>query len=113
MINKREIRHKRVRAKIIGTASRPRLSVFRSNKNVYVQLIDDEKGRTVIGLSQKTVKSKKKMDKSSGAYETGKILAKAALEKGIKLVVFDRGGYIYGGRVKKVAEGAREGGLNF
>lgn len=110
-ITKRIKRHKRVRAKIFGTALRPRLSVFRSNKQIYAQLIDDEEGKTIIGLARKSIKLKKKTGKSDVAYETGKMLAKAALEKGIKIAVFDRGGYVYSGRVKKVAEGAREGGL--
>ncbi|MEK7579871.1 MAG: 50S ribosomal protein L18 [Patescibacteria group bacterium] len=98
---KRIIRHKRVRAVIKGTAARPRLSVFRSNKHIYAQLIDDTKGITLLSSS----------DKKSTALKIGEDLAKKAVEKGIKEVVFDRGGYKYHGRVKDIAEGARSGGL--
>ena len=126
---KRYQRHKRVRAKIKGTMRRPRLCVFRSNKHIYAQLIDDEKGHTILSwsdlnfrkLKSKNLKEdeeiKDKQKKLSGkiavAYEVGKMIAKKALEKGIKKVVFDRGGYKYHGRVKALAEGAREGGLKF
>jgi len=114
---KRERRHKRVRAKIKGTASRPRLSVFRSNKHLYLQLIDDEKGRTIVSTSDIALKtgrkSKIKMTKTKLAFEIGKNLAELATKKKIKKVVFDRGGYAYHGRVKAAAEGAREGGLIF
>ena len=113
-INKREIRHKRVRAKIIGTSSRPRLSVYRSNKHLFLQLIDDKKNKTILGISDKKLNLKKKnVKKTNVAHEAGKLLAKMALELGIKNAVFDRGGYRYHGRVQKVAEGAREGGLKF
>lgn len=112
-INKREIRHKRVRAKIVGTASQPRLSVYRSNKHLFLQLIDDEKGKTILGVSDKHIKTKKGRRKSDFAYETGKLVAKLAKEKKITKAVFDRGGYKYQGRIKRVAEGAREGGLVF
>ncbi len=97
----------------MGTSSRPRLSVYRSLKHVFLQLIDDEKGKTLLSVSDKSLKSKKKMTKSESANEAGKVLAKKAIDSGIKKIVFDRGGYIYKGRVQKIAEGAREGGLNF
>lgn len=100
---KRITRHRRVRAIIKGTKERPRLSVFRSNKYIYAQLIDDAKGATL--LSAKGVKK--------AALKIGESLAKKALEKGIKKVVFDRGGYKYHGQVRALAEGARGGGLEF
>ena len=109
---KREVRHKRIRAKVIGTATRPRLSVYRSNKHLFLQLINDKNGVTLIGASDKDLKSKKG-NKTDRAYETGKFLAKKALEAGIESVVFDRGGYQYHGRVQKAADGARESGLKF
>ena len=104
-------RHMRVRAKISGTPERPRLSVFRSAKHIYAQIIDDEQGVTLVSAST--------MDKDfngfggnvEAAAEIGKKIAAKALEKGITEVVFDRGGYVYHGRVKALAEGAREGGL--
>ena len=115
---KRKRRHKKVRAKIFGTKDRPRLCVFRSNKHIYAQLIDDEKGHTLGAVSDlklpKNVKLKKEMTRKVAiAYEVGKLIAKVAKEKGIEKVVFDRGGYKYHGRVKALAEGAREGGLKF
>lgn len=94
-------RHKRVRAKIFGTKKRPRLSVFRSNKYVFLQIIDDSEGKTILGL------------RSSSPKDAGKKIAVLAKEKNIKTVVFDRGGYLYKGRIKEVADGAREGGLKF
>ena len=104
-------RHKRVRAKISGTAERPRLNVFRSEKNIYAQVIDDVAGVTLCSASSL------KLDGSGGnkdaAREVGKAVAKAALAKGIEEVVFARGGYLYHGRVAELAEGAREGGLKF
>ncbi len=105
-------RHKRIRAKISGTASKPRLSVFRSNKGFFLQLIDDENGNTLVSADIKEMKSGKGagMDR---AFELGKILAKKALEKKIKEAVFDKGSYRYHGKVKAIAEGAREGGLEF
>ncbi len=113
MAQKRKIRHKRVRAKISGTLQKPRLSVYRSNKHLFLQLIDDEKNKTLLSVSDREFKSKKKTKKSDSAYEAGKLLAKKAKEKNIKKAVFDRGGYQYHGRVRRVAEGAREGGLEF
>jgi len=102
---KRYKRHKKIRAKISGTAKVPRLSVFKSNQYIYVQLIDDDKGKTIVSAKGKlSIKEAKK---------AGELIAKKAREKKIEKVVFDRGGYGYHGRVKAVAEGAREGGLKF
>lgn len=106
------MRHRRVRATMTGTAERPRLSVYRSNKRIVLQLIDDERGATLLGVSDRGVKGTK-TTKSERAFEAGKILAQKAIVGGIKNVVFDRGGYKYHGRVAKAAEGAREGGLQF
>ena len=101
-----------IRAKISGTSARPRLSVFRSNKNIYAQLIDDVSGQTLVSVAsnnlEATVTSKVQL-----SLEAGKELAKKAVEKGIMEVVFDRSGYLYHGRVKSLAEGAREAGLKF
>lgn len=108
---KRQIRHARVRSRVTGSAERPRLSVFRANQHIYGQLIDDAAGKTIISASSLELKAKAK--KSEAATEVGKLVAKKALEKGIKAVVFDRGGYAYHGRVKALADGAREGGLAF
>lgn len=105
-----------MRVKVIGTANRPRLSVFRSNRFVYAQVIDDAAGRTLIGIHSKALdkQSKKKpTEKSERARTVGRELAQRALTKNIKRVVFDRGGYQYQGRVRAFAEGAREGGLEF
>ena len=111
---KRYRRHKRIRAKISGTAEVPRLCVFRSNKHIYAQLVDDEKGKTLVAVSDLEIETKKKkITKKEKALEVGKLIAKKAMEKKIKKVVFDRGGYKYHGRVKALAEGAREGGLKF
>ena len=106
--------HGRVRKKITGTESRPRLNVFRSNKNIYAQLIDDEKGITIV--SANTNEKDLNLDSTSNvaaAEQVGKLLAERAIEKGYKTVVFDRGGYIFHGRVKALAEAAREAGLEF
>ena len=113
---KRNRRHKRVRAKVSGKASRPRLCVFRSAKHIYAQLIDDEKGKVLISAKDSEVSSKDLKDlsrKVALANKVGELLAKKALEKKIKQVVFDRGGYKYHGRVKALAEGARSKGLIF
>lgn len=113
---KRIRRHRRVRARIIGTSSRPRLCVFRSASHVHAQLIDDENGKTIISMSDigmKAKKSEKAGGKTALAFEVGKMIASLAAQKKILEVVFDRGGYQYHGRVKAVAEGAREGGLKF
>lgn len=114
-INSREKRHKRIRQKIKGTKTRPRFSVFRSNKHIFLQLIDDVSGKTLISASDLNPPAggKKKGAKVEVAKEIGKKLAELALEKKIKQVVFDRGGYKYHGRVKAASEGAKEGGLKF
>lgn len=109
---KRYRRHKRVRAKIVGTAKVPRLCVFRSNKHIYGQLIDDEKAKTLLMAKDSEIKKLPK-SKTAIAKEVGKLIAKKATEKKITKVVFDRAGYKYHGRVKALAEGAREGGLKF
>ena len=109
----RERRHKRVRTKISGTAERPRLCVFRSNSNLYVQVIDDEKATTLVQASTLDKEINTKPSNKEAAKEVGALIAKKALEKNIKEVVFDRGGYIYHGVVKELAEAAREGGLTF
>ncbi|MCL5784270.1 MAG: 50S ribosomal protein L18 [Patescibacteria group bacterium] len=108
---KRKKRHLRVRKHLIGLTQRPRLAVFRSNMYIYAQIIDDIKGRTLTAESD--VKLNKKVSKSDRAYEVGKNLAEKAKALGIKQVVFDRGGFLYHGRVEKLAQGAREGGLEF
>jgi len=105
-------RHRRVRGKITGTPQRPRLAVFRSNKGIFAQLVDDSSGKTLAASSWIGLKAKTG-DKSDQAREVGKTLAAAAKAAGIETVVFDRGGYLYHGRVKALAEGAREGGLVF
>lgn len=109
-IEKRARRHKRIRARIFGTASTPRLAAFRSNSYIYAQLIDDEAGKTLASASSLEVKAG---NKTKAAGETGKAIAKKALDQKITKVVFDRGGYVYAGRVKALADGAREGGLKF
>jgi len=110
----RKRRHARVRKNVTGTAERPRLNVYRSNKNIYAQLVDDTNGTTIVSAST--------VDKDFGSESTGNVdaakqvgelIAKRAQEKGVKSVVFDRGGYLYHGRVKALAEGAREAGLEF
>lgn len=107
----RKIRHQRIRAKISGTSARPRLFVFRSNQHIYAQLIDDSQHKTLFAATEKEIKSgKTKVEK---AQMVGELIAKKATEEKIKEVVFDRGGYIFHGRVKAVAEGARKGGLVF
>ena len=108
---KRTRRHNRVRAKVKGTNIMPRLCVFRSNQHITAQIIDDEKGKTIVSATDKT--KLKVAGKVAKAFEVGKEIAKLAQEKKIKQVVFDRGGFNYHGRVKAVAEGAREGGLQF
>ena len=106
-------RHKRVRRKISGTAECPRLCVFRSNNNLYVQVIDDVKAVTLAQASTLDKEVKTKHSNKEAAKEVGALIAKSALEKNISSVVFDRGGYIYHGVVKELADAAREGGLNF
>ncbi len=104
-------RHGRIRANISGTAARPRLNVFRSNTGIYCQLIDDIQGVTLVAASSLEIEGSK--GNIEGATAVGTLLAKKALEKNIKVVVFDRGGYIYHGRVKALAEAARAAGLEF
>ena len=106
-------RHARVRTKISGTAERPRLCVYRSNTNLYVQVIDDVAGNTLVSASTLDKEVKTKYANKEAAKEVGALIAKRALEKNIKDVVFDSGGYIYHGVVKELAEAARNGGLNF
>lgn len=130
---KRNRRHKRIRAKIKGIAKIPRFCIFRSNRHIYAQLIDDEKGKTLIVANDQEVKGRphktvprQKQDKDAKdkkdkimtgkvavAYEIGKLIAEKASKKKIEKAVFDRGGYKYHGKVKALAEGAREGGLKF
>ena len=109
----RQRRHLRVRTKISGTAECPRLCVFRSNANVYAQIIDDTKGITLVQASTLDKEVKTKHSNKEAAKEVGTLVAKRALEKNIKDVVYDRGGYVYHGIVKELAEAAREAGLEF
>jgi len=111
--SERRLRIKRsIRSKISGTAQRPRLSVFRSNKNIYAQLIDDLAGKTIVSVSSATA-TEGNIAKTEASVAVGKALATKAQEQGITEVVFDRSGYLYHGRVKSLAEGAREAGLKF
>lgn len=109
---KRQWRHKRIRAKILGTEERPRLSVFKSNYHLYAQLINDDEGKTVLAVSDKEIQAKNQTKKSL-AYEIGKLAAEKATKKGVSSVVFDRGGYKFHGIILEFAKGAREGGLKF
>ena len=106
-------RHKRVRAKISGTPERPRLNVFRSETNIYAQIIDDTKGVTLVSASSLEKGFEGSGSNCEAAKKVGEAIAERARAKGIEAVVFDRGGYLYHGRVKALAEGAREGGLQF
>lgn len=106
----RQKRHSRIRHHVSGTVERPRLNVFRSNANIYAQIIDDVKGVTLVSASSKDLANGGNV---AAAQEVGKLIAEKAIEKGIKKVVFDRGGYLYHGRVKALAEAAREAGLEF
>ena len=103
----------RIRAKIKGTEKYPRLSIFRSNKYIYAQLIDDLNGKTLVSVSDIKINKKNKLNKTEKAKEIGFSLAKKAINNKIKKIILDRGGYKYHGRIKAVAEGAREGGLKF
>jgi len=107
-------RHKRIRASLSGTSEKPRLCVFRSNKYIYVQIIDDIKGHTLVAAStqEKNINLETHCDKTAAEF-LGTEIAKRAISKGIKKIVFDRGGYAYHGRVKALAESARAGGLEF
>jgi len=112
----RKRRHRRVRKKITGTTERPRLNVFRSNNNIYAQVIDDQSGRTLVAASSLEPQLRSEQPRGSNreaARKVGKLLGQRASDSGIKEVVFDRGGYLYHGRVKELAEGAREAGLIF
>ena len=109
----RRKRHKRVRSKISGTPEKPRLNVFRSEKHIYAQLIDDTQGVTLCSASSVEKDFEGLGSNKDAARKVGKLVAERAAAKGIGIVVFDRGGYIYHGRVKELAEAAREGGLNF
>jgi large subunit ribosomal protein L18 len=106
-------RHKRVRGKVFGTAERPRLVVFRSNAGIEAQLIDDVEGKTLAGATWLHLKKSFKGNKTQQAAEVGKLLAERAKQANFESVVFDRGGYLFHGRVKALAEAAREGGLKF
>ena len=106
-------RHKRVRAKISGTPDRPRLNVFRSEKHIYAQIIDDTKGVTLCAASSVEKDFEGSGSNKEGARKVGALIAERAKAQGIETVVFDRGGYVYHGRVQELAEGAREGGLAF
>jgi large subunit ribosomal protein L18 len=112
----REVRHLRVRQKVAGTSERPRLNVYRSLNEIYAQIIDDEKGHTLVSASTMSKDLKDQLNektKMEAAKMVGLDIARKAKEAGIESVVFDRGGYLYTGRVAEVAKGAREGGLNF
>ncbi len=109
----RQRRHTRVRGKISGTAQRPRLNVYRSLNHIYAQIIDDVKGVTLVAASSVEKDFGMTGGNKEAAKKVGELVAKRAAEKGITEVVFDRGGYVYHGRVKELAEGAREGGLKF
>ena len=106
-------RHKRVRAKISGTAQKPRLAVYRSNANISAQIIDDVKGVTLVSASTLEKSFEGIGSNKAAAREIGKVIAERAAAKGITEIVFDRGGYLYHGRVSELADGAREGGLKF
>lgn len=112
---RRELRRGRIRKRIAGTADQPRLSVFRSLNHLYAQFIDDLAGKTLLGIStrSKEFTTPKSAGNVKGAHELGKLAAREALKKKIERVVFDRGGFLYHGRVKAFADGAREGGLKF
>jgi large subunit ribosomal protein L18 len=118
-INRKDLiqrRHQRIRKKVSGTSERPRLAVFRSNFHIYAQVIDDVSQNTIVSASTVDKELKGKLQSTAtceAATEVGKLVAKRALEKGIQQVVFDRGGNIYHGRIKALADGARESGLNF
>ena len=112
----RQLREKRkisIRGKTLGTNKRPRLNVYRSNKHIYAALIDDKNNKTLLSAGEKDCSLKDKINKTDKAYLVGKKIGEAAIKKGFKEAVFDRAGYLYHGRVKKLAEGAREAGLKF
>lgn len=109
----RERRHRRIRAKVSGTADKPRLCIYKSNKFIYGQIIDDAKGKTLFSVSDIKLDSGTKKTKVERAKIVGAMLGKMAVDKKLKKVAFDRGGFIYTGRVRALAEGAREAGLDF
>jgi large subunit ribosomal protein L18 len=110
---KRKVRHKRVRAVVSGTNERPRLGVFRSLSNIYAQIVDDKTGTTLVSASSLEKDFEGAGGNKDAAHRIGLLIAQRAKEKGIETVVFDRSGYLYHGRVKELADGAREGGLKF
>jgi large subunit ribosomal protein L18 len=112
VLEARRRRQRRIRGKVSGTPERPRLAVFRSNRGVAAQIVDDRAGKTLAAASWQNIRDFKG-DKTAQATEVGKLLAAKAKEAGVTKVVFDRGGYLYHGRVKALADGAREGGLEF
>ena len=112
-IEKRTRIHARIRSRMSGTVARPRLSVFKSAQHIYAQLIDDDKAKILISVHDKDLKKTKGETKSDVAKQVGKLIAKEAIENKIEKVVFDRGGTLFHGRIKALAEGAREGGLQF
>jgi len=115
-VRSRERRHRRVRKKVTGTSERPRLNVYRSLSNIYAQVIDDYRGHTLVSASTLDSEIKEELSRGSNvdaARRVGEVLARRAKEKGIERVVFDRGGFKYHGRIKALADGAREGGLDF
>lgn len=115
-VRARERRHKRIRRRVYGTTERPRLSVFKSNNHIYVQVINDEAGHTIISAStvEKDMASfSEHKGNKNAAKKVGELVARKALDKGVKKVVFDRGGFPFHGRIKALADGAREGGLEF
>ncbi|HBY62388.1 MAG TPA: 50S ribosomal protein L18 [Solibacterales bacterium] len=115
-VSKNDIRlriHKRIRRRVKGEAERPRLAVFRSIKHIYAQVIDDRQGRTLAAASSGEKNASSNGGNIAGAKEIGKLVAQRALEAGVKKVVFDRGGYLYHGRIKALADAAREAGLEF
>ncbi len=109
----REYRKKSIRAKIVGSSKRPRLNVFRSSKHIYAAMIDDLAGKTLVSASEEDIKKDAKLTKQERAFLVGKDIAQKAKKKGFSKVVFDRSGYLYHGRVKQLAQGAREAGLKF
>lgn len=112
-LDRRNKIRKRIRKELVGTESRPRLSVFRSNKEIYAQIVNDVDGKTLVAASSRDRGVAAEGNKVDQAKEVGKALADKALKAGIETISFDRGGYLYHGRVKSLAEGAREGGLKF
>jgi len=110
VLRRRKIRH-RIRKKLVGTATRPRMSIYRSNREIYVQLIDDVKGQTLAFASSGEASVSKEGNKTEQSKQVGKLIAERAKDANVEAVVFDRGGYLFHGRVKALADGAREGGL--